>query len=220
MIDLTNGRISDDQIIWHYRAFANFVWILQNKALRFSCLNELRDPCEGRFEDDLHKSKLMRAYESKVREGWVNCWTIDDEESDLMWYAYAPDFGVAIKSTKGALKEAVRLENKDAYIGKVRYGTDWAAGSSEDPYDNAFLKRRHFSREEELRIYVATKSEYPEDEPQSKVDSGGIAVPADLSKLMQALWVSPHAPRWFLQVAKSELANYGFGATAVETRPN
>jgi hypothetical protein len=52
MTDRAEGTLSDDAVIWHYTAFASFVSILQSSRLWFSRLDRLRDPFEGRYEDD------------------------------------------------------------------------------------------------------------------------------------------------------------------------
>ena len=133
--------VSDNATIWHYTAFASWVSILQKKKLWFTRLDNLRDPLEGRSEHP-YKSDLHRRAEDHTRKGCVNCWTLDEEESDLMWYAFAPTFGVAIRSTKGKLKASFKTPDADKIkINVVQYGTDW---TSDEPESYAFLKRRHF----------------------------------------------------------------------------
>lgn len=107
--------VSEDQPTWHYRQFAEFAAILQSEALWFSRLDRLRDPFEGRSG---RRSSFHERADAHTRKGCVSCWTIDDEESELMWYAYAPGFGVAIRSTKGGLRasfkppDAEKIQNR------------------------------------------------------------------------------------------------------------
>ena len=107
MTERSQITVSDDAVIWHYTAFASWVSILQKQKLWFTRLDKLRDPHEGRSEHP-YKGHLRSRAEDHTRKGCVNCWTVDKEESDLMWLAYAPNFGVAIQSTKGKWRACFR----------------------------------------------------------------------------------------------------------------
>ena len=152
--DASDSTLPNETVIWHYRDLASFLSILQTESLWFSRLDQLRDPFEGRSEHPYKSQFMQLAEQATRRQGFVNCWTIDDEESELMWFAYAPNFGVAIKSTVGDLRLALPEESRPAKIKRVQYGTDWASGP---PESYAFQKRRHFKREQELRVLVEGK---------------------------------------------------------------
>jgi hypothetical protein len=215
MTDRAEGAISDDAVIWHYTAFASFVSILQSGSLWFTRLDRLRDPFEGRSEHP-YKSEFQLRAEDHTRKGCVNCWTIDAEESELMWYAFAPTFGVAIQSTKAGLKSCFRAPERDEIeIGVVEYGTDWSSGG---PESYAFLKRRHFKREQELRAYIPYKYEYDKSAKIVNPDPEGRAASVDLRTLFGQAWVAPSSPNWFQSVVKRELASYGYPDIPVQRR--
>jgi hypothetical protein len=215
MTDRTEGTLSDDAVIWHYTAFASFVSILQSSRLWFSRLDRLRDPFEGRSEHP-YKGEFRRLADEHTRKGCVSCWTIDADESDLMWYAFVPTFGVAIKSTKAKLKAAFLAPKRDEIVvGVVEYGTDWSAG---EPESYAFLKRRHFKRERELRAYIPYRYEYGGSGMIVAPNPEGRAVQVDLRTLIGQVWVAPSSPNWFRSVVKQELARYEYLEIPVERR--
>src|SRR5260370_21516921 len=114
MVSVTDQTdIPEDRIIWHYRQFPEFVAILQERALWFSRLDRLRDPLEGRSG---RQSRFHEGCDDHTRKGSVSCWTIDYEESELMWHAYSPGYGVAIRSTKGRLMASFLPPNGEQII--------------------------------------------------------------------------------------------------------
>src|ERR1035438_9631230 len=60
--------VLEDQSIWHYRQFAEFVAILQNQTLWFSRLDRLRDPFEGRSG---REGRLFEKADAHMRKGWL-----------------------------------------------------------------------------------------------------------------------------------------------------
>jgi hypothetical protein len=196
--------VSDDQSIWHYRQFAEFVAILQNQTLWFSRLDRLRDPFEGRSG---RQSKFFEKADAHMRKGCVSCWTVDDDESELMWCAYSPCFGVAIRSTKGRLKASFGKSDADKIeVESVQYG-------SKGP----FGKRRVFKREQELRAFIRYEYEYDRG-TMVEPPYAGTPVPVELRSLMAEVWVSPNSPDWFETAVSVELEKYGYDRTLVKTR--
>src|ERR1022692_824222 len=161
--------VLEDQSIWHYRQFAEFVAILQNRSLWFSRLDCLRDPfegCSGR------RSTFHEMADAYTRLGCVSCWSIGDQESELMWHAYAPGWGVAIRSTKAKLKSSIMPPVADKIvIGSVQYGIDWSQGP---PDSYAFRKRQGFKQEQELRAFLPNDNQYdkPSGQPIEPTHSG------------------------------------------------
>ena len=219
-------EIPEDQAIWHYRQFAEFASILQKSALWFSRLDRLRDPLEGR-SDQIYKSKFHDDGDAHTRKGCVSCWTIDDEESELMWCAYAPGYGVAIRSTKRRLKSSFLPPNAEKIlIGSVEYGTDWKNGPPRflsinlgfDFPGYAFRKERVFKGERELRALLPYKYE---DGPGGEVVErtyAGKSVCVELSTLMAEVCVAPYAEDWFKAVVEKELEKFGCAKVPVRRR--
>lgn len=138
----------------------------------------------------------------------VSCWTVADEESELMWYAYAPGFGVAIRSTKGRLKASFGPPDADKIeIDSVKYGCH-----------GPFGKRKGFKQEQELRAFI--RYEYEHDDRGTMIEPpyAGKPVSVELRTLMAEVWVSPNSPDWFERVVRVELEKYCYGGTPVKTR--
>ena len=211
MIDYSDEKVPGSQSIWHYRQFAEFVSILQTQHLWFSRLNHLRDPFEGVSG---RTSRFHEKADDHARKGCVSCWTIDEEESELMWYAYAPGLGVAIRSTKNKLKSSFKSHDADRIvIGAVNYDFDGSQGS---PDSYAFIKQRHFKREQELRALYPY--EYFEDGKGVPYTDAGRAVSVDLNSLLIEVWVAPTSSEWFRRTVEVELQQYGFASVPVRRR--
>jgi hypothetical protein len=207
--------VQDAAIIWHYMALAKFVSILQNGALWFVRLDCLRDdPFEGRCG---HGGRFWEKVDAHTRKGCVNCWAFDPEESDLMWHAYAPGFGVAIQSTKRMLKASLAPSSPDRiFIGQVQYGTDRSKIPPDSPYIAAFGKPGAFKWEQELRVLIPYESEhYP---PGIEPPCPGKLVPVQLSSLVAEVWIAPNSEKWFKQVVEFELRKYGLDNIHVKER--
>lgn len=190
---------SHNTIIWQYRNFADFVAILQHKALWFSRIDSLKDPFEARYDYPFLFS-FARSLEDYERTGCVNCWTMDSDESELMWHAYAPHYGVAIRSTIGKLQRSIIDYADDVQYGSVRY--DFKPGKEIPRERPPFRKKRHFRAEREYRAFL------PPDSTR-EITLPGMLVRVDLNILITALWVSPYSPEWFESLVTKEKDMYG-----------
>lgn len=154
--------------VWRYMSFANFVWLIAKESLYFSRLDQHDDWWEGLLPRNwpIEHKKYARF------NNYINCWHMNDKESDAMWKLYDNSTGetVSIKTTVDRLIKSLEKYPDPVYIGKVNYG----AGNT--PEGNLYLpvtqKRKPFQHEEELRLCVHSRSS----------DN-----PPDLTKLMQAL---------------------------------
>ena len=186
-----------DQKIWRYLPLSQFVSILQNEALWFSKIRELRDPFEGRSWSTEVTSSFLELCEAADRENFVSCWTIDDQDSALMWLAYAQNDGVAICSTTGRLKRAISCKCKPEFH-DVGYFNN-SAGALKMP-SRCFAKRRLFEREREHRALVRSSSD---DKPlKSKL------VSVDLQELIVEIWISPFSEEWLQTMVKNLIFRY------------
>lgn len=168
-----------DRSVYRYLTFPKYISLVTYGALWFSKLNIFADEYEGfipakidaemrteheklkkTFHPSLH-DQIDNMNQRNVDDGReltvVNCWFLDDNESEKMWAEYAKHSeGVAIKSTVRLLAHHVFCEPKWSQIGKVRYvDLDTHSMSSYEAnqaQERAFLKRNQFSRENELRI--------------------------------------------------------------------
>src|SRR6202453_3018159 len=107
-------ELSGDTVIWRYMNFTKFVWMLAENSLWFTRPFKFDDKWEGlgppsylrtfiQFANGSDKEiiEYFEQQERLVRCGYlVNCWHINESESDAMWrlYGLSPE-GIAIKST-------------------------------------------------------------------------------------------------------------------------
>ena len=221
-------------VLWRYMDLGKFISILCTEKLYFAPLCGMDDPFEGakgtidnKFEwDEFYKEELglivekefgaeatLNDEQEKQFLDWlheageidrksvcVSCWHRNDLESEAMWKLYSMNVtnAIAIRTTAQNLYEGL-YENPYVDIGKIQY----------DDYQNKILgvngaywhKRKSFEYEQEVRA-VIRNSEYDEY-------PGGMQVDVDLEKLIQAIYISPYAPKWFEDVVCDVVKRYG-----------
>lgn len=133
---------------------------------------------------------------------FLNCWHINNTESNLMWGTYSDEKGIAIKSRLQNLKSALdEHKEHDIFIGEVTY-LDYSRqaipeGNALYPYIH---KREQFKEESELRAIIHTipsTDEPVEDGPENayKIDWSqqpeGIRVSVDLNELINEIYLAP-----------------------------
>ncbi len=140
-----------DGKIWQYMELAEFVSMLNRRALFFVKANKLRDPYEGiipqfnnmiRYKDDKEEQKqnlpnrhgnnhvnhtvaqtLAQQFQIYRQLVLINPWHYNEYESAAMWNLYSHEnAGIAIQSTTRRLSECFEKNNEDIiWIGKVQY---------------------------------------------------------------------------------------------------
>ncbi len=160
---------------------------------------------------------------------FVNCWNMSDYESPALWSIHSGGGeAVAIQSTYARLRDSLSVATQKVAIGVVKY-VDYEA----DPVSNgsfyvssragafhlpATYKRKGFEHERELRallINIPTKKSDAID-VSDVIDKRAIArtlghyVPADIHALVERVYVSPTAARWFLDLVGAFADALGF----------
>jgi hypothetical protein len=215
--------------VWRYMDFTNFIWTLECSALYFSRIDLLGDPFEGtttaasnaaimKFmnwppkSDQTQKdwaesnAKLRR----DVRRGiFVNCWHMNDHESEAMWRLYAKtDQAIAIQTSYNRLVHAF---DDTIIIGAVRY-TDY--DHAVFPMGNALWpaahKRLSFKHENEIRALKVAMDEGKE--------AIGHSVPVALASLVERIYVSPNCPSWYAALAERLTKRFGYDFPIVKSR--
>lgn len=220
---------ADENIkIWRYSDFTKFVSLLDKQALFFARSDMLPDRFEGSYSKAnieirpvIYKDipakiqKDMSIFYEDIRKfTLINSWHMNEYESAAMWKLYLKsDEGVAIQST---FKRLARSFSKDkrynVYIGRVNYidyDTEWIP---EGNLFYAFLhKRKSFRHERELRaiIQVLPKKEHKLD-LEREVFEKGAYISVDLDTLVERIYVSPTAPKWFNDLVRSSMKKYNF----------
>jgi hypothetical protein len=222
----------DETLIWRYMDFTKFVDLLERRTLFFSSAANFDDPFEGsvpvanpellqeRMRSMSVPQEVVERF-SRLRKLWrrwmyVNCWHMNEHESAAMWKLYArTSEAIAIRSTFGALRACLpgdQSVNPCVYIGKVLY-IDYAKAVM--PEGNAFWpfihKRLSFEHERELRA-VMLKSPPTRGEGKGfnleAPAPPGMAMPVDVERLVNHIFVAPSAPTWFRELVENVLARY------------
>jgi hypothetical protein len=201
-----------DAKVWRYMSFVSLVSIVQLKQVFFTRIANLDDPYEGSmpealrsvFGDDQKEigGVMVSAVDFlkiKSRFSCVNCWHVNGVESAAMWKLYSSESGVAIQSSIGGLLRGFNAAS-GLEMALVEYVDFDATDLPKMPYP-IYLKRRSFSHENELRLVIT--------DADTAAHPDGLLVSADLSQLIERIYVSPLAPFWMAQVVRRELEQYG-----------
>lgn len=230
-----NAPKDTDIKIWRYMDFTKFVSLLQTNCLFLSRVDNFEDPYEGatsRANSKIRKSmpidyvipdnilKDMSHFQEWSRNWtYVNCWHMNNVESEAMWKLYAQtNEAIAIQSTYSTLNEQLP---KEVYLGTVNY-IDYEKDLL--PEGNGFLpyvhKRLAFEHEKELRVLF---QDFPKKENGREFDfdlrnsTFGKSIKINLNSLIEKILVAPNAPAWFLQIVVDIVAKYEFQFDVVQS---
>lgn len=149
----------------------------------------------------------------------VSCWRLDDHESHAMWRIFIrADEGLAIESTIDKLTSSISAGECHLTIGKVKY-IDYATQKIPiaDLMNAFFYKNKYFEHEKELRL-ICYRIDGVSSEPVSvpnyrPLPACGLDLPVDVSKLINAIYISPYAPKWFSDLVERVVQRYGLDIT-------
>ena len=221
--------------IWKYLDLTKFLSLIENEALYFCRSDMLDDPFEGTvplkslelinefFKDFENKEEaaltMKRLINFSRKLTLVNCWHINNSQSDAMWRIYSKDgFGLAIQSTIRNLKDSFQLFKEPIYVGKIKY-IDFSTDMLEslnglEPY---IYKRKSFEHENELRAVLWSAHsnvniddmEIDKAYPIDILDHGKY-VEVDVNILIECIYISPTAPSWYTGLIEKILKRYNF----------
>lgn len=222
-----------DISVWRYMDFAKYVSLLRSGGLHFARLDRMEDSFEGSITKTEYQSleNIARAGEAKGdlpsewkgryldvllgnarnmrRSCYVNCWHMNEHESEAMWRLYSQSsFAIALKSTYTKLRDTLPTLNKDGtylgpFLGKVTYVDHF---TQQLPVGNALVpvmnKRPSFAHERECRALIWRPERndslfHPDPESLLAAYPIGIELKVDLEALIEKIVVSPLAPEWF-----------------------
>ncbi len=225
----------ENAAIWRYLDFTKFVSLLDKKALFFSRADKLEDPFEGSYSKanvkmrpevykDIPPNKLLtlvELYKELVSHTFISCWHLSEHESAAMWKLYLKsNDGIAIRSTFGQLKRCFSDENRNIYIGRVKYidyENDWMPeGNALYPFVH---KRRSFEHEQELRAVIQEFSFNSNGgiNLYKPLLYDGIYIQVDLDVLLDRIYVAPTSPQWLLELVKSVTRVYGLDKEVLQS---
>lgn len=208
--------------LWKYFDFTKFVSLLEKQALFFSNAANFPDPFEGAYPtgtlelvSEDNRPQMQASARSVRHHLFVNCWHMNDFESEAMWKIYSAwDRGIAIRTTVGGLSKSFKCE-ADVFIGAVNYidfGTERIdEGNVLVPY---LTKRKSFEYEREVR--AITLNAVPEDAERlgalAEWVQTGIYYSVDIKSLMDEVFVSPESEDWFVDLVQAVVSRYGLDA--------
>lgn len=227
--------------IWRYIDFAKFVDMLERQQLHFARLDQLDDPFEGALSADAFQqlrdwneqhpvptangrpyweNRTRAIHRSNRGNTYVNCWHMNEYESQAMWRLYSRD-GIAIRSTFERLRSSFNDAPQYVHIGEVIYRDHRGCPRSEDlrnPFALVLRKRMSFEHERELRA-IATSGFITAEN-----DVLGIPIDVNLPTLIERVYVAPGRPTWFRELVACVMKRYELNvpleASSLDERPN
>jgi len=239
--------LEDNAIIWRYMDIEKYESLLRERALFFCRADKFSDPFEGslpkreadyRIEEAKYhfqrnrkpfdKELAMKNIEAtgdlhvKYKRGTVvNCWHINNNESDAMWRLYLKDNeGVAIQSSKERIYNSIKNVKEKIGFSKVRYldyEKDVFHHPENYPHTNynllapLFHKRIEFTHENEFRLYEQigdgiNNQDYWDKQPNHK----GKLIGVDIVSLVERIVLPPTVDERTETLIKEITGQYGF----------
>lgn len=217
-----------NQVIWRYLDFTKYVDLLSTSTLYFTRPDYFTDIFEGsipkktvEWRDYQEWQKILsipdykpvnwsQHYYSQREQVAINCWHMNDFESEAMWKLYLQsNEGVAIQSTFNDFIKCFDNTDINIYTGAVKYIDYTAEHFDIDNNFNAFLhKRKSFEHEKELRAVIWSTAH--QQQRLLDISSGGIKVPINLNTLIKKVYLSPDSKSWFLDLVNTATKKYGY----------
>jgi hypothetical protein len=203
-INSSNITLPEDNntIVWKYLDLSKFLDMLLSQQLFMSRSDKFEDQYEGTFSEPTFEEikkiaannpKFLDYYKSHREKVVISSWHINEYESFAMWQIFTKNNeGLAIQSTIGRLKEALRPENRiEQYIGNVNY-IDYK--KEYIPFDDTFFpflfKRKSFQYEREVRIISDVST-------QNISVNEGLKINVDLNQLIEKIYIHPKSENWY-----------------------
>jgi len=200
-----------DTRVWRYLSLSKFLDFYLSNCLYFSRVDLLDDKHEGTYTQittgfafdtiKLPSGLLVtrEEYATRIRQSMhVNCWRLDNHESEAMWKIYCQhNSGLAIQTTYKKLAESLPHEHK-LFIGLITY-LDYETDSFNrgNNFNPIMHKRLAFEHEKEVRIVHSTLN-YMNDHTLP-LPEPGIKLQTTLFEQIEHIYVNPYADEWYFQ---------------------
>jgi len=158
-------------------------------------------------EDARQKLDFTKTNQEVNRKFGLNCWHINESESEAMWQIYAAmGSGIAIESTENRLRGVLTADG--IIVDRVRY-MNFEKDEIEKGHRhyNLFIKRNSFAHEQELRATLLL--------PTPGI---GTLVPCDMNALIVNIHIAPKAPLFYTDTVKYIVDRAGLGIAAAVIR--
>lgn len=231
--------------IWRYMDFPKLLSLFENEALFFCRYDKLEDPYEGaipkenfnkiisKVPNDLsmkdHEKYMKNVFDTILK--WrkfnaVNCWHMNNYGPAAMWNLYTnSELSICIQSRFDLLTESI-TDSRKVYIGTVNYHDyDHSIEDGKNGvniYNFILNKRMEFAHENELRAVVTV---LPKEEDITKVPMfstetirDGVKINIDINLLIEAIYIHPSAPRWFVELTKKVIKTYQYNFSIIQSQ--
>lgn len=242
--------IESKKILWRYLDLDKFISLLETKSLFFCRADKFSDPFEGsipkreaefrmtsekrsseRLGTEFNEKQALENIEGtkelhkKFKQKYIiNCWTINETESDAMWRLYLKDNeGVAIQTTSDRILQTIEQIPESIGISRIRY-IDYDKGqwynksdyphSSYNFYTPLVHKRLEFKHENEFRLIM----EIPEEDDYNNYwnkqkNHKGLFIPIDIEMLIEKIFLPPTVDNETIESLKNVSESYGYKFT-------
>ncbi|GFD75683.1 DUF2971 domain-containing protein [Tenacibaculum sp. KUL113] len=221
--------LSKDTKLWRYIDLAKFVSLLDSGALWLARSDTFRDQSEGRFPSEMRVAieKAYQSFEDKAdspinsaddfqeylcRNAYLSCWHKNIDENMVMWELYGRDSNaVAVQTTVEKLESnisKIKSGGLEFHLKNVLYERAEDVKGELNYSAPFFIKRPHFSFEQEARIFLSTYSTVC----PNKDTPLGVLVDLNVVEAIEEILVHPDSEEWFVKVVQSISDKYGLRA--------
>lgn len=140
---------------------------------------------------------------------YINCWHKNIDESMVMWEVYGQtENSVVIKTTAKKLKASFDLNTVmkfalEVALDDILYLNHEDAPAERNYRQLFFMKRPHFSFENEVRLYLMAR-----DKKTRLSAPLGYEISVDLSIRIEDIYVHPDSENWFFESVKDLVKRY------------
>ncbi len=204
-----------EQKVWRYLSLAKFLNLVLTKSLYLSRVDLLGDSHEGSYtkqsstlntdaiytDDNGVTQPLFERRQWLRKTIFVNCWRMDNYESEAMWKLYCPNNeGLAIQTTYSKLTNSIIFKDK-VYIGCISY-LDYEVNyfNNGNILNLMMHKRKAFEHEKEVRVAKINTSNW--NSASIDVIEEGVNIEWDLFSTIERIYVNPYAPQWYFDTVK------------------
>lgn len=191
-------NLSTSTPIFRYTSFENLLSIL-NGNIHIPKRRSFTDRREhGEYQSDeircLQAENILTPKRNEIKQQYnnafelsksfpVSCWTLDKNESFIMWRAYTPNsLGVRLGTTIESLIDALQINAcQKIYCSNIHYGEEKYPTA---PIDILFYKDMGYCMESEVRFYVV------DDAPNNAYEADCL-FQVDAKQLLHSTTLSP-----------------------------
>jgi hypothetical protein len=192
-------QIHDEDMLWRYQDLPRYLDLLIRKKLFFTRFDCFEDPFEGQYNVVAENAvDYVRRLQSNNIIFSVSTWHRNSAENYAMWNIYAKSYGLAVQTNYKRLKDSFRVSDKPVHIGKVIYYNESSHQiPTDDPLAPFLHKRCMYEYENEVRCCYILDEKEKNIIWEEQDTYNGVFIPVDLDILIERIFISPYAPKWF-----------------------